>query len=103
MRTVKGIVSFCGANWPGDEFTRGGYEALRRCTVSDQKAYFYVVMRTPPLTAPSLCSQGRPGGGGPHRFEGGDARVMARFKGSKATTVGLLQKNALECPTKTSY
>ena len=57
MRTVKGIVSFCGANWPGDEFTKGGYEALKRCTVSDKKAHFHVVMRTPPLSAKPMCSR----------------------------------------------
>jgi hypothetical protein len=97
MRTVKGIVSFCGANWPGDEFTKGGYEALQRCTVSDPKTYFHVVMRTPPLKRQAYVLKGNRVEVVPTCFEGGDAWVLARFKGSKATTVGLLRKNALEC------
>jgi hypothetical protein len=97
MRTVKGIPSFCGANWPGDEFTKGGYEPVSRCTVSDPKAYFHVVMRTPPLKRKAYVLKGDRVDVVPTCFEGGDAWVFARFKGSKATTVGLLQKVALEC------
>jgi hypothetical protein len=97
MLTVNGIASFCGANWPGDEFTKGGYEAIRRCTVSDPKTYFHVVMRTPPLKRQAYVLKGDRVDVVPTCFEGGDAWVLARFKGSKATTVGLLQKNALEC------
>ena len=97
MRTVSGIASFCGANWPGDEFTPGGYEAVSRCTVSEKKAYFHVVMRTPPLKRQAYVLQGDRVEVVPACFEGGDAWVLARFKGSKATTVGLLRKDALEC------
>jgi hypothetical protein len=97
MRTVKGIVSFCGANWPGDEFTKGGYEGVSRCMVSDPKAHFYVVRRTPPQQRQAYVLKGDRVEVVPTCFEGGDAWVFARFKGAKATTVGLLQKNALEC------
>jgi hypothetical protein len=97
MRTVKGIASFCGANWPGDEFTKQGFEAVTRCTVSDQKAHFYVVMRTPPLKRQAYVLKGDRVEVVPACFDGGDAWVLARFRGAKATTVGLLQKNALEC------
>lgn len=97
MQTVKGIASFCGANWPGDEFTQAGYEAVSRCTVSENKASFHVVMRTPPLKRQAYVLKGDRVEVVPACFEGGDAWVLARFKGSKATTVGLLRKDALEC------
>jgi len=97
MRTVQGIPSFCGANWPGDEFTQGGYEGVSRCTVSDPKVYFHVVMRTPPLQRRAYVLKGDRVEVVPTCFEGGDAWVLARFKGAKVTTVGLLRKIALEC------
>ena len=68
---------------------------MSRCTVSDKKAYFHVVMRTPPLKRQAYVLKGDRVDVVPTCFEGGDAWVLARFKGSKATTVGLLQK---ECP-----
>lgn len=95
MRTVNGIASFCGANWPGDEFTKQGYEAVRRSTVSDRKVHFYVVMRTPPIRRQAYVLKGDRVDVVPACFEGGDDWVLARFKGSKATTVGLLQKTGL--------
>jgi hypothetical protein len=97
MRTVTGIASFCGANWPGEDFTREGYTSVERCRVSDAKAHFYAVRRTPPLKRKAYVIQGDQVEVVPACFEGGDAWVLARFKGPKAITVGLLQKNALDC------
>lgn len=96
MRTVSGIASFCGANWPGEEFTKAGYEAVGRATVAEKKAHFYVVMRTPPHRRQAYVIKGDRVDVVSACFEGGDDWVLARFKGPKATTVGLLQKNALE-------
>jgi hypothetical protein len=98
IRTVSGIASFCGANWPGDEFTSQGYKRVSHCTVSDPKAYFHVVMRTPPVRRQAYVLQGDRVEVVPACFEGGDAWVMARFKGPRGTTVGLLKKDALNCP-----
>jgi hypothetical protein len=97
MITVKGIASFCGANWPGDEFTKQGYKATQRCTVSEPKAHFHVVMRTPPTPRQAYVIKGDRVEAVPACFEGGDAWVLARFRGSRAATVGLLKKYALEC------
>lgn len=102
MRTVSGIASFCGANWPGDEFTRQGYEAVKRCTVAEPKVHFYVVKRQPPLRRQAYVIKGDRVEVVPSCFEGGDAWVLARFKGAKATTVGLLRKEALECLDQSS-
>ena len=84
MRTVQGIASFCGANWPGDEFTRQGYKPVTRCTVSAPKAHFHVVMRAPPLRRQAYVIQGDRVDVVPTCFEGGDAWVFARFQGSQS-------------------
>jgi hypothetical protein len=97
MRTVDGIASFCGANWPGDDFTRDGYESATLCTVSVPKAYFHVAMRTPPDRRKGFVLKDDRVETVYTCFEGGDDWVFARFRGSKITTVGMLRKDALEC------
>ena len=96
MRTVNGIASFCGANWPGDEFTRQGYKAVRRGTVAEPKVHFHVVRRGPPEQRQAYVIKGDRVDVVPACFEGGDGWVLARFKGPKAVTVGLLKKEALD-------
>jgi hypothetical protein len=98
MRTVNGIASFCGANWPGDEFTRQGYKAVTRGTVMERQVHFHVVMRAPPLRRQAYVIKGDRVDVVPTCFEGGDDWVLARFRGSGATTMGLLRKDALKCP-----
>ena len=97
MRTVKGIASFCGANWPGDEFTRQGYKPVQRCTVAAPKTHFHVVMRTPPVQRQAYVLKGDRVEVVPACFDGGDAWGLARYRGSQATTVGLLRKVDLDC------
>ncbi len=97
MKTVEGIPSFCGANWPGDEFTRDGFKPVERCTVSEPKTLFHVVMRIPPEPRRAFVLKGDRVEVVPACFEGGDNWVLARFRGAKATTVGLIKKDALEC------
>ncbi len=97
MRTVDGIASFCGSNWPGDDFTRDGFESATQCIVSVPKAYFHVVMRTPPDRRNGFVLKGNRVEAVSMCFEGGDDWVFARFRGSKITTVGMLRKDALEC------
>jgi hypothetical protein len=97
MRTVNGIASFCGANWPGDEFTRLGFKPVARCSVAAPKAHFHVVMRAPPLRRQAYVIQGDQVDMVPTCFEGGDAWVFVRFRGPSATTAGLLRKEALNC------
>ena len=98
MKTVDGIALFCGANWPGDEFYRQGYKAVTRGTVAERQAHFHVVMRAPPLRRQAYVIKGDRVYVVPSCFEGGDDWVLARFRGSEATTVGLLRKEALKCP-----
>jgi hypothetical protein len=97
MRPVQGVASFCGANWPGDEFTRSGYKPVTRCRVAVRQAYFHVVMRAPPLPRRAYVIQGDRVDTVPACFAGGDSWVLARFRGSKAATAGLLKQDALNC------
>jgi hypothetical protein len=97
MRTVDGIASFCGANWPGDDFTRDGYESLTHCIVSVPKAYFHVAMRTPPDRRKGFVLKGDRVETVSTCFEGGDDWVFARFRGPEISTVGMLRKDTLEC------
>jgi hypothetical protein len=97
MRTVDGIASFCGADWPGDEFTRDGYESATLCTVSAPRAYFHVAMRPPPERRKGFVLEGNRVETVSTCFEGGDEWVFARFRGAEITTVGMLRKDALDC------
>jgi hypothetical protein len=98
MRTVKGIASFCGANWAGDDFTRKGYKPPIICTVASPKAYFYVVQQNPPTRRKAYVIKGDRLEVVPAGYEGGNNWYLARFKGPKAVTVGLLIESDLNCP-----
>lgn len=85
----------CGAGWPGrDEFKRTPAQPLSACKVKAPRAYFHAsdaantqrktyvvtgdaVEAVIPATEPDL--------------------VPARFKGPRKSTVGLLERNQLEC------
>jgi hypothetical protein len=97
MQTEAGIVSFCGASWPGDLFTPQGYEPVTRCVVSETKAYFHVVMRNPPDRRKGYVLKGDVVETAPACFEGGDDWIFARFRGRQITTAGLLHRDALQC------
>jgi len=97
MEAVSGIASFCGANWSGDEFTKQGFKPVQRCTVTESKAHFHAVRRTPATPRQAYVVKGDRVEVVPACFDGGDAWVLARFKGPRGTTVGLFRKEALEC------
>jgi len=98
MQTVQGVPSFCGAHWPGETFTRAGFEAPARCRVSEPRAFFHVVMRPPLVRRQGYVVRGDQVEVVPAAFDGGDAWVLARFRGPGLATVGLLPKRALNCP-----
>jgi hypothetical protein len=97
MRTVAGIPSFCGANWPGDDFSKKGYERVRKCTVAVPKSFFHVAMRTPPERRKGFVLQGDQVETVATCFDGGDTWVFGRYRGAKSSTVGMLKKDDLEC------
>ncbi len=96
MQTTKGIASFCGANWPGDTFTKEGWKPAFNCTVVAPKAHFLTATPSPEkrkgfvvkgnvVEAIGLVNEGTP------------TWLLVRYVGKKQTTAGLLQRDALEC------
>jgi hypothetical protein len=99
MAMVDGIPYFCGANWPGEDFSRDEYTPPVTCRVSAAKAFFHVVMPdTPPEQRKAYLLEGDAVEVVPAQHEGGRDYVLARFKGPQAVTVGLFEKKALTCP-----
>ncbi len=97
MEPVSGAVSFCGAGWSGDRFTREGYHSLERCKVTAKRAYFYGLGPLPPEKRYGYVIAGDEIEVLPLKNEGKEAFVLARFTGPKVTTVGLLKKQDLDC------
>ena len=61
MRTVQGIASFCGANWPGDEFTRPGYKPVTPLHGGGAQSPLSRGHAGPAAAAPGLRGPGGPG------------------------------------------
>lgn len=95
MHTVRGIASFCGANWPGEEFDKTMFEAVRRRTVMARKAHFFVVGGMPPEQRPAYVIRGDRVEMVPVWGALGKDWVLARFKGKRGVTVGLIKKTGL--------
>jgi hypothetical protein len=97
METVSGIASFCGAHWPGDAFGRDKFQPLAPCRVAAEKSYFHVVGPLPPERRRGYVLQGDAVATAP-ALHAGSEWVLARFKGARGATVGLLRKKDLACP-----
>lgn len=97
MEVVEGIASFCGAGWAGDRFAIAGFALPVECRVTAERAQFHAVEVPDPERRPAWVTGG-------DRIEAVAARsssarrwVLARFAGSRATTVGLLDRAELTC------
>lgn len=97
METAGGIASFCGANWPGDAFGRDKFQPLAPCRVTAEKSHFHVVGPLPPERRRGFVIRGDAVAVAPALHAGGEW-VLARFKGARGATVGLLRKQDLSCP-----
>lgn len=97
METASGIASFCGANWPGDAFGRDKFQPLAPCRVAAEKTHFHVVGPLPPERRRGFVIRGDAVAAAPALHAGGEW-VLARFKGARGVTVGLLRKQDLACP-----
>jgi hypothetical protein len=95
MRLVSGIASFCGAEWPGETFLREGYEPLTVCRVDIDKSHFHVVMPSPAEKRKGYVVRGDLLETTSCRHEGSAGFVLARFRGPKGTTVGLIREEDL--------
>ena len=97
MATADGIASFCGADWPGDTFSRDKFQPLAPCRVTAKKAYFHVVGPLPPERRRGYVLRGDAVAMAP-ALHAGDEWVLGRFRSAKGTTAGLLRRQDLACP-----
>jgi hypothetical protein len=100
MQTRKGIPSFCGANWPGDRFTKDGWKPAFRCKVTESRALFHVVGALPPLARKGFVVKGDWVEALDLVNENSAAWLVTRYVGKAQTTAGLLGRAALECHTE---
>lgn len=97
LHCIEGSPSFCGAEWPGETYTRAHFIKPIRCPVSAKRARFHVVMPMPPLERKGYVSKGDVVELVEAVHEGALPFLLARYKGKNATTVGLLRKKDLLC------
>lgn len=96
MEQVAGVLSFCGANWPGERFSRDGFAAAEEFRVITAVSPFYVVMPMPPIVRQAYVVQGDVVQTVPTQHEQAGDFVLARYVGPEATTVGLLKTATLQ-------
>lgn len=97
MQTTQGIASFCGANWPGDRFSKDGWKPAYRCKVTESRARFHVVGALPPAVRRGFVVKGDWVEALGLVNESSAAWLLTRFVGKTQTTAGLLARDALEC------
>ena len=98
MRVIDGIPSFCGAGWTGAVYLRANFHPPRRCTVTARRSRFHVVMRSPPHARTGYVVAGNILETAPAQHEDAASYVLARYRGKRATTAGLLRRRTLSCP-----
>ena len=97
MGTVAGIASFCGAGWPGDVFSSGGYRSPDACTVEAERSLFHVVDHLEAEPRRAYVIAGDPVEAVPAPHDPDREWLLARFAGETITTVGLLSAGDLRC------
>ncbi len=97
MQTTAGIASFCGANWPGDTFSKDSWQPVFRCRVTETRAHFFVVGALPSARRQGYVAKGDWVEAIGLVNESSAAWLLARFVGKNGTTAGLLERDALEC------
>lgn len=98
MRPVDGVLSFCGAGWTGETYTRQGFSLPRRCTVTARRSRFLVVMPSPPTERRGYVVEGNTVEIVTAQHEDATSLLLARYRGKRSTTVGLLRARTLSCP-----
>jgi hypothetical protein len=96
MEQVAGVLSFCGANWPGERFSRDGFAAAEEFRVITAVSHFYVVMSMPPISRQAYVVQGDVVQTVPTQHGQAGDYVLARYIGPNATTVGLIKTSTLQ-------
>ncbi|EIC20778.1 hypothetical protein Thi970DRAFT_04434 [Thiorhodovibrio frisius] len=96
MEQMAGVLSFCGANWPGERFSRDGFAAAEEFRVITAVSHFYTVMLMPPILRQAYVVQGDVVQTVPTQHGQAGDYVLARYIGTKATTVGLIKTSTLQ-------
>lgn len=96
MEQAAGVLSFCGADWRGERFSRDGFANVKEYRVITDVSHFYVVMPMPPIVRQAYVVQGDVVQTVPTQHEQAGDFALARYVGPKATTVGLLKTTTLQ-------
>lgn len=97
LKLISGSASFCGAEWSGEHFSRDGFEPLEIREVDADKAFFFVVMTSPPDRRKGYVLRGDTLETAPCRHEGSEKYLLARFRGANGgCTAGLIEKDSLQ-------
>lgn len=97
MDTTSGIVSSCGAGWPGDTLVRVGSPILRSCRVKVARSQFHIVGTIPPEPRKGYVVSDDRVEVVPLQNQGEEGWVLGRFRGARGATVGLLRESDLDC------
>lgn len=99
LEVVDGIASFCGAGWTGDHFTIDAFEPPEVCTVAVERSHFHVVDTLDSGRRRAYVIRDDRVEVTPARHTGDQEWVLGRFVGPQTTTIGLVARDDLECPT----
>lgn len=99
LEVVDGIASFCGAGWTGDHFTIDAFEPPEVCTVAAERSHFHVVDTLDRGRRPAYVIRDDRVEVTPARHTGDQQWVLGRFVGPQITTIGLVARDDLECPS----
>ncbi|MFZ1641967.1 MAG: hypothetical protein WAV07_11190 [Candidatus Contendobacter sp.] len=97
MGETTGIASFCGANWPGDTFTKAAWRPAFRCQVTARKARLFAVSALPPPERKGFVVKGDWVEALDLVNEDSVGWLLTRYVGKSQTTAGLLERDALKC------
>jgi hypothetical protein len=97
LHATDGIASFCGAYWPGERFHASARKPPFYCSVTVSKAFFHNVETLPPKARKSYLIKGDKVEALTLVNESSVAWLLVRHQGKKQATVGLIERDALDC------
>jgi hypothetical protein len=99
LQLVDGIASFCGAGWAGDHFEIAGFQPPSECAVTAERSHFHVVDHLNPEPRPAYVARGDHVQATTTHHTTDEEWLLARWPGPVITTMGLLRRGDLDCPT----
>jgi hypothetical protein len=99
LEVTAGVAQFCGAGWGGDRLPLASRRSPLTCTVTAERASFFTVTGSNPEVRKAYVVRGDRVETVPVQNLEAQGFLLARYLGSKSTTLGLLRKADLACPT----